>query len=147
MDIILTENIDHLGTAGELIKVKDGYARNFLIPTGKAVMATTQNLKKLDHQKRLVHEKLNKVKKEAEKLAARIEAVSCTVTKPVGDEDKLFGAVTSADIQNSLSSEGIDIDRKKIILDEPLKSLGIFTVPIKIHNEVTANLKVWVVKE
>ncbi len=147
MDIILTEDITHLGNAGDLIKVKDGYARNFLIPNGKAIMATTQNIKKLDHQKRQVQEKLNKVKKEAEKLAARVESVSCTVTKPVGEEDKLFGSVTSADIYNSLKNEGIEIDKKKIILDEPLKSLGIFTVPVKIHPEVTADLKVWVVKE
>jgi large subunit ribosomal protein L9 len=147
MNVILTEDIEHLGTAGVMIKVKDGYARNFLIPGGKAMMATTQNMKTLEHQKRQVQEKLNKARKEAESLATRIGSVSCTVTMAVGDEDRLFGSVTTADIYTSLKNEGIDVDKRKILLDEPLKSLGIFTVPIKIHPEVTAQLKVWVVKE
>lgn len=147
MKIILTEDVPPLGSASELITVKDGYARNFLIPNGKAIMATTQNVRNLEHQKRQVLEKLNKVKRTAENLAKKIEAVSCTITKAVGEEDKIFGSVTSADIQRSLENEGIEIDKKKIILTEPIKTLGIFTVPIKVHPEVTANLKVWVVKE
>lgn len=147
MNIILTETVDNLGNAGDLIKVKDGFARNFLIPRGLAILATTQNIKTLEHEKRLVQDRLNKTRREAQALASRIESVSCTVTKPVGEEEKLFGAVTSADIQVSLKNEGFDIDRKKIQLDEPIKSLGIFTVPVKVHAEVTANLKVWVVKE
>lgn len=147
MNIILTETVDNLGNAGDLLKVKDGFARNFLIPRGLAILATTQNIKTLDHEKRLVQDRLNKTRREAQALASRIESVSCTVTKPVGEEEKLFGAVTSADIQTSLKNEGFDIDRKKIKLDEPIKSLGIFTVPVKVYAEVTANLKVWVVKE
>jgi large subunit ribosomal protein L9 len=147
MKVILTEDIAHLGTAGNLIKVKDGYARNFLIPQGKAIMATTQNVKHLEHQKKQIQGKLSKIKREAEQLARRIEAVSCTVTKAAGEEDKLFGSVTSADIQLSLKNEAIDIDKKQIMLSEPIKSLGIFTVPIKLHPEVTAHLKLWVVKE
>jgi len=90
---------------------------------------------------------LNKIKREAEQLARRIESVSCTVTKAAGEEDKLFGSVTSSDIQSSLKNEAIEIDKKQIILDEPIKNLGIFTVPIKLHPEVTAHLKLWVVKE
>ena len=147
MKVIITEDISHLGSAGDLITVKDGYARNFLIPNGKVIMATTQNLKNLEHQKRKVLEKLNKVKREAENLAKKIEATSCTVTKAAGEEDKLFGSVTSLDILNSLKNEGIEIDKKEIILTEPIKTLGIFTVPVKVHPECTANLKVWVVKE
>jgi large subunit ribosomal protein L9 len=147
MDIILTEDVENLGAAGDLLKVKDGFARNFLIPGGKAMPATMQNVKMLEHQKQLVQSKLNKLKREAEQLARRIEDISCTVAKPVGEEDKLFGAVTAADIQSSLAQENIEIDRRKILLDEPLKSLGIFTVPVKLHPEVTAQLKVWVVKE
>lgn len=147
MKVILTEEITHLGAAGDLVKVKDGYARNFLIPNSKAIMATTQNIKNLEHQKKQVQGKLNKIKREAEQLAKRIEAVSCTVAKSAGEEDKLFGSVTSSDIYNSLKNEGIDIDKKKIILPEPLKSLGIFSVPVKLHPEVTAQVKVWVVKE
>jgi large subunit ribosomal protein L9 len=147
MKIILTEDITNLGTAGDLITVKNGYARNFLVPNGKAMRATTQNLKNLEHQKRQIQEKLNKEKKEGKSLADKIESISCTISKTAGEEDKLFGSVTTADIHNSLKNEGIEIDKKKIILSEPIKKLGIFSVPIKIHPEVTATLKVWVVKE
>ena len=147
MKVILTEDITNLGSAGDLITVKDGYARNYLIPKGRVIMATTQNVKNLEHQKRHVLGRLNRVKREAENLAKKIEAVSCTVTKSAGEEDKLFGSVTSMDIHNSIKNEGIEIDKKKIILSEPIKTLGIFTVPVKVHPEVTANLKVWVVKE
>ncbi len=147
MKIILTEDFESLGTAGDMMKVKDGYARNYLIPKGVAVMATTLNIKNLEHQKRQIHDKLNKAVREAEQMARKIESVSCTVAKPVGEDEKLFGSVTAIDIQSSLKNEGIDIDKKKIDLDEPLKNLGIFTVPVKVHPQVTANLKVWVVKE
>ena len=147
MDIILTEDMHNLGAAGDLIKVKDGYARNYLIPKGMAVMATTQKMKSLEHQKRQVQSKLNKKKREAEALAKRLEEVSCTVSKMVGEDDKLFGSVTSADIQKSLKNEGLDIDKRTILLSDPIKSLGIFTVPIKVHPEVTAQVKVWVVKD
>lgn len=147
MKVILTEDIPQLGAAGELISVKDGHARNYLVPNGKAVRATTQNLKNLEHQKRQVREKLNKLVKEGRNLSEKIESVSCTIAKAAGEEDKLFGSVTTADIQNSLKNEGIEIDKKKIILSEPIKKLGIFSVPVKIHPEVTATLKVWVVKE
>lgn len=147
MNIILTEDVESLGSAGDLLKVKDGFARNYLIPGGKAMAATTQNVKMLEHQRQLVQAKLNKQKNEAQQLARRIEDVSCTVAKPVGEEDRIFGAVTAADIQDSLAHEGIVLDRKKILLEEPLKSLGIFTVPVKLHPDVTAQLKVWVVKE
>jgi len=147
MKVILTEDVPHLGSAGNLLKVKDGFARNFLIPQGKAVMATTHNVKQLEHQKQQVQARLNKIQREAEQLARKIESVSCTVTKAAGEEDKLFGSVTAADIQTSLKNEGITIDRKRILLDEPIKSLGIFTVPAKLHPAVTAHLKLWVVKE
>jgi len=147
MKVILTEDVTSLGSAGETITVKDGYARNYLIPNGKALRTTTQNIKSFEHQKRLVQAKLNKLKKEAESLVDKIESVSCTVAKASGEEDKLFGSVTAVDIQKSLQNEGIEIDKRKIILSDPIKCLGIITVPIKIHPEVTANLKVWVVKE
>jgi len=104
-------------------------------------------MKKVEHQKRQIREKLSKTKREAEKLAERIENVSCTVAKSAGEEDKLFGSVTSMDIEASLKLEGIEIDRKKIILPEPIKALGIYQIPIKLHPEVTAALKLWVVKE
>ena len=147
MNIILTEDVAHRGSAGDMLKVKDGYARNYLIPKGMAILATTENVKHLEHQKRQIQSKLNKLKKASESVAQQIESISCTIARAAGEEDKLFGSVTSADIYASLKNEGIDVDKKKILLDEPIKSLGIFTVPIKIHSDVTANLKVWVVKE
>jgi large subunit ribosomal protein L9 len=147
MKVSLTQDIAGIGNIGDLVTVKDGFGRNYLIPEGKGIQATSQNIKKLEHQKRQIREKLSKTKREAEKLAARIEAVSCTVAKAVGEEDKLFGSVTSMDIEASLKLEGIEIDRKRIILPEPIKALGIYQVPIKLHTEVTAALKLWVVKE
>ena len=147
MKVILTQDITGLGSIGDLITVKDGFGRNYLVPHGKAVQATSQNMKNLEHQKRQIKEKIDKAKREAERLAARIEAVSCTVAKAVGEEDKLFGSVTAMDIESSLKLEGIEIDRKKINLPEPIKALGIYNIPIKLHPEVTAILKLWVVKE
>lgn len=147
MKVILTQDIAGLGNMGDLIAVKDGFGRNYLVPQGKAIQATSQNIKKLEHQKRQIREKIEKTKREAQRLAARIESISCTVAKAVGEEDKLFGSVTSIDIESSLKLEGIEIDRKKINLPEPIKSLGIYNIPIKLHPEVTAILKLWVVKE
>lgn len=146
MKVILTEDVAGLGKLGDLVQVKDGYARNYLIPKKLALPANPQNVKVLEHQKNLIRQKQNRIKSEAEKLAEKIEKMSCTIAKPTGEEDKLFGAVTSIDIEESLREEGIIIDRKKILLEEPIKSLGIYKVPIKLHPEVTANLKVWVVK-
>ena len=147
MKVILMEDISKLGSMGNMVHVKDGFARNYLIPRKLAVPANPQNVKSLEHQKALISQKKNRIKKEAEHLAGKIENASCTIAKPTGEEDKLFGAVTSKDIEESLQEEGIVVDRKKIHLDEPIKSLGIYKIPIKLHPEVTANLKIWVVKE
>ena len=146
MKVILTEDVPSLGKIGDLIQIKDGHARNYLIPKKLAVPANPQNLKAFEHQKNLLKQKQNRIKREAEKLAEKIEKISCTISKPTGEEDKLFGSVTSLDIEESLKEEGIKIDRKKILLEESIKSLGIYKVPIKLHPEVTAHLKVWVVK-
>jgi len=146
MKVVLLEDIPKLGKMGDLIQAKDGYARNYLLPKKLAVPANPQNLKTLEHQKTLLTQKQNRIKRDAEKLAQKIEKISCTISKPAGEEDKLFGAVTSLDIESSLNEEGLKIDRKKILLEEPIKSLGIYKVPIKLHPEVTANIKIWVVK-
>ncbi|MCX8012117.1 MAG: 50S ribosomal protein L9 [Desulfobacterota bacterium] len=146
MKVILTEDVAGLGKLGDLIQVKDGYARNYLIPKKLALPANPQNVRVLEHQKNIIKQKQNRIKREAEKLAEKIEKMSCTIAKPTGEEDRLFGSVTSIDIEQNLKEEGIVIDRKKILLEEPIKSLGIYKVPIKLHPEVTANLKVWVVK-
>jgi len=147
MQVILIEDVPSLGKIGDLVKVSDGYARNYLIPQKKAMAATGKNLKALDHQKRQVQVRLGKVKKDAQKLAQEIEALSCTITKQVGESGKLFGSVTTMDIETYLKENGIEVDRKKILLDEPLKNVGMYTVPIKLHPDMIAQLKVWVVQE
>jgi large subunit ribosomal protein L9 len=131
---------------GDVVQVADGYGRNFLIPQGKALPATSPSVKKFDHQKQMLKQKAEKEKKDAEKLAKKLEGISCTISMAAGEGDKLFGAVTSQDIEAALKNEGVTIDRKKIILEEPIKTLGIYTVPIKLHLGIIANLKVWVVK-
>ncbi|MDY7033647.1 MAG: 50S ribosomal protein L9 [Thermodesulfobacteriota bacterium] len=146
MKVILLEEIPSLGKVGDVVKVANGYGRNYLIPQKKALEATTKNVKVWERQKSLFESKLDKAKRDAEKLAIQIESLSCTVSKQAGEEDRLFGSVTTMDIEESLKRDDIEIDRKKILLEEPIKKLGIYTVPVKLHPEVMANLKVWVVK-
>ena len=147
MKVILLENVPSLGKAGDLVKVADGYGRNYLIPQKKAMVATEKSVKVIEHQKRLVQQRMEKAKKDAEKLGRQIENLSCTFAKTVGESGKLFGSVTSMDVENYLKENGIEVDRKKIALEEPIKNLGMFTVLIKLHSEVTTHLKVWVVQE
>jgi large subunit ribosomal protein L9 len=147
MQVILLEDILSLGKAGDLVKVSDGYGRNYLIPQKKAILGTEKGLKMLEHQKRQVQVRMGKMKKGLDKVAQQIEGLSCTFTKSVGESGKLFGSVTSMEIETYLKGNGIEVDRKKIVLDEPIKSIGMFTVPIKLHPEIVAQLKVWVVQE
>jgi large subunit ribosomal protein L9 len=147
MQVILLEDIPSLGKIGDMVKVSDGYGRNYLIPKKKAVFATEKNLKTLQHEKVLVQQRLGKMKKDAGKMAQEIEKLSCTFVKNVGESGKLFGSVTSMEIEAFLKENGMDVDRKKIILEEPIKNLGMYTVAIKLQPEVTAHLKVWVVQE
>jgi large subunit ribosomal protein L9 len=147
MQVILLENVPSLGKAGDLVKVSNGYGRNYLIPQKKAILATEKNLKVMEHQKRQIQQSLEKSKKDAEKLGQRIESLSCNFVRSVGESGKLFGSVTSMDIESYLKENGIEVDRKKITFDEPIKNLGMYTVPIKLNPEVTAHLKVWVVQE
>lgn len=146
MQIILKEDVERLGRAGDILKVSDGYGRNYLIPKGLAVEATNKNIKVLEHEKRLIENKKKKEKMDAETLAKRISETSITIPMQAGEEDKLFGSVTAMDIAEALSREGISIDKRNVLLDEPIKRLGIYTVNIKVHPEVTTELKVWVVK-
>lgn len=147
MEVILLEDVPSLGKMGELVKVANGYGRNFLIPKRKAVRATSKKIKALEHEKRLALDRLDRSVKEAEELVTRLEDYSCTISKSVGESGKLFGAVTSMEIEQNLRENGFNVERKNILLEEPIKSLGIYTVPVKLSPEVTANLKVWVVKE
>lgn len=147
MEIILKKDTPSLGKLGNVVKVTDGYARNYLIPHGIGIEATPKNLKLLEKEIKLWQKKAEKQREEAQKLAQEIEQLSLSFARKVGEEDKIFGSVTSLDIEEKIKESGIRIDRKKIHLEEPIKALGIFTVPVKLHTEVTANLKVCVVKE
>jgi large subunit ribosomal protein L9 len=147
MQIILREDVPSLGKAGDLVKVANGYARNYLIPRKIAVEATPRNLKALEHEKLLIEHKKRRGRRESESLKDKIESISCTIGVKVGEDDKLYGSVTSMDIEEGLKREGVEIDRKKIELEEPIRTLGVYTVPIKITPEIQAKLKVWVVKD
>jgi len=147
MQVILLEDISALGKAGDTVKVSEGYGRNYLIPQKKAILATEKGIKTLEHQRREVQQRMGKVKKDVDKLAEQIGNLSCTIAKAVGESGKLFGSVTSMEIESFLKENGIDVDRKKIQLEEPIKNLGMFTVPVRLHPDVTAHLKVWVVQE
>lgn len=142
MNIILKENVDGLGIIGEQVSVKPGYARNYLLPKGLAIVADRASVKELDHQKRQLTRKLEKVTKDAEAIRARIEKVACEFVQRAGEEGKLFGSVTSMDIEGKLTAAGIEIDRKKIQLPEAIKSLGEHEVKVKLDAGVVATVKV-----
>jgi large subunit ribosomal protein L9 len=145
MKVILKEDIQDLGAIGDIIQVADGYARNFLIPQKLAVQASTKSERQLEHQKRLVDQHKVRIQQQAGDLAHKLETVSCTIPVLVGEQDKLFGSVTTRDIEAALEQEGIHISRRKILLEEPIKSLGVYNVDVRLHPEVTAKLKIWVV--
>lgn len=147
MKVILREDVANLGTAGNIVQVSDGYARNYLIPRNFAVPATGNNLKTFEHEKRVLESRRAKRKKEAEAMKAKLERISCSISKKVGDQDKLFGSVTTQDIEKAFNAEGFTIDKKDILLAEPIKALGVYTVPIRVFDDVVANTKVWVVRE
>lgn len=146
-NIILRENVDGLGTIGDVVSVKAGYARNFLLPKGIASFADEKNVKELNHQKRQLARKLEKATKDAEGIKALIEKVVCEFTQLAGEDGKLFGSVTSMDLEAKLKEAGIEISRKKIQLGEPIKSLGEHSVPVKLDAGVVAELKVKVAAE
>jgi len=147
MDVILTENVKGLGNIGEIVKVKSGYGRNYLVPQGLAVVANEGNLKELEHHKRQLARKAEKLSQEAAAVKARIEAVDCSFVHKASEEGKLFGSVTSADIADALAAKGVEIDRRKILLDQPIKSLGEFEVEVKINAGSNATLKISVLDE
>lgn len=147
MKVILTQTIDRLGKVGDILAVKDGYARNFLFPKNMAKEATLSNMKILESlKKRQALEDENKLK-EMKALAQNLASLSITISARCGDEEKLFGAVTTEMISKALEPEGISVDKKDIILDEPIKKLGVYQVGVKVHPEVKTTLRVWIVKE
>lgn len=147
MDVILTENVKGLGTIGEVVKVKPGYGRNYLVPQGLAVVASEGNLKELEHHKRQLTRKAEKLSQEAADIKARIEAVECSFVHKASEEGKLFGSVTTMEIADALAEKGIEIDRRKILLEQPIKTLGVHEVEIKINAGVNATIKVNVTSE
>jgi large subunit ribosomal protein L9 len=147
MKLLLRQDYMPLGEAGELVNVKPGFARNFLIPNGLAMLASDKNLKRYENEKKQMFWRQEKEKRQSEELSKTLENVSCTITVQVGEEDKMFGSVTSQNIAEALEAQGYPIDKRKIILEEPIKSLGIYSVPIKLYTDVEAKVKVWVVKE
>ena len=146
MKVILKENVEHLGHIGDIVKVAPGYARNYLLPRGFALEATERNAKALDHAKRQLAYKKDKELEASRAFAAKIEAITLSLTHQAGEEGRLFGAVTNIELAAQLKIQGIEVDRKKILLPEPIKQTGEFTATVKIHPEVTATLKVTVLK-
>lgn len=147
MKVILKEDIPKLGTMGETVKVAPGYGRNYLIPQGKAVLATSKNLKELEHQRQLILRKAELVRKDAESFAEKFRGLTLTLARKVVDEGKIYGSVSVGDISQALEEAGVEIERKMIKLAEPIRSLGEFQVPVKVHADVTAELTIQVVKE
>jgi large subunit ribosomal protein L9 len=147
MQVILRDDMDNLGKSGEVVNVKEGYARNFLLPRGHAIKATAGDIARVEHEKRIIAARTAKLAKEAQAEADNLSQVSVSIARAVGEEDKLFGSVTGRDISEALKEKGVHVDAKKIHLDEPIKALGMVEVPVKLGRGVTANIKVWVVKK
>jgi large subunit ribosomal protein L9 len=147
MEIILREHVEHLGKRGEIVKVSDGYARNYLLPRKLALPATDGNRKHVERERKIMETRESEEKGQAEGIASRLNAIDIVIARRVGDTDQLYGSVTSSDIAEFLKAKGFDIDRRKLILPEPIKAIGEHTVPLKLHREVTVPLKVRVVKE
>jgi large subunit ribosomal protein L9 len=147
MNVILSENVDSLGKAGDKVKVADGYARNFLIPKGLAIEATSKNIGLLEHKKNYILQKISKEKKKAEILKEQLSGVTCTIARRVGEQGKLFGSVNTKDIEHALLQQGIEIDKKNIVLEETIKSLGEYSVKCKLQTSIAVEIKVAVVAE
>ena len=145
MQLILTEDVQNLGHAGDVVHVKPGYGRNYLIPRGLAVPATVKNLKRIEHDKRVIDARMQRLLKDAHGVKDRLEQLSVNIARAVGAGDKLYGSVTGRDIAEAVQALGVTVDHRKIHLEEPIRALGLFTVDVKLAREVVAKLKVWVV--
>ena len=147
MRVILNQEVSNLGAVGEIVNVKDGYARNFLIPRGLAAVADEKNRAELNHRLRVLDRRRAKLLEAAKKLAAQIEKVSVTVSKQVGEDEKIFGTVTTAELEELLLKEGLEISRKDIKLNEDVKKVGVYSASVRLHSDVEAKFKVWVVAQ
>lgn len=147
MEVILREHIDNLGRRGDVVKVANGYARNYLLPRKLALAVTDSNRRQIERERKIAEVRDAEEQQQAEALAGRLEQIDIEIARRVGENQTLYGSVTSADIAEALGTRGFDVDKRKIVLADPLKSIGEVTVPLKIHREVTAQLKVRVVPE
>jgi len=147
MKVILQQDVANLGRIGDIVRVRDGYARNFLVPRGLAVSADESNIRRLEHQKRVAAAVAARLLAEARALAERIGQTAVSIKVQAGEEGKLFGAVTNRDIVEALAAEGVQVDRRHVELAEPIKQIGVFTVPVRLHPEVTGNVKVYVIQQ
>lgn len=147
MKVILREDVKNIGNMGQIIDVTDGFGRNYLVPRGLAVEANIRNIKSLEHEKKVIQEKARKIKNQAQDLASKVSSAAVVIKAKAGEEGKLFGSVTTMDIAEQLKKEGFDIDKKKISLEEPIKRIGSYSVKIKIHPEIAAEVNVQVVEE
>src|SRR5512133_3659797 len=147
MKLILREDVENLGKGGELVEVTPGYGRNYLLPRGLAVLANPRNVKELEHQKTVAQAKAAKLKASAQAVAKRLSETPVTLKRKVGEQDKLYGSVTALDVAEALAARGLEIDRRSIDLAEPIKTLGDFEVPVKLHSEVVGKAKVKVEAE
>ena len=147
MKVILREDIENLGRAGDIVKVADGYGRNYLLPKGLAVQADLRNVRALEHDRRVIEARAKKTRKSAEELGSRLSALSLTIPARVGEEGKLFGAVTSRDIAEALATAGVTVDRKLVLLAEPIKQVGEYKVKVKAGTDIVPEVSVSVVAE
>lgn len=147
MEVILKQDVENLGAAGELVSVKPGYARNYLIPQGLALRATEGNRRRFEEERRHTQRAEERERERAEELAEKLDGRSLTFTVMAGDEGRLYGSVTNVDIADALEREGLAVDRRLVLLDEPIKELGVYRVPIRLHADVRPEVKIWVVAE
>ena len=141
--VVLTEDLAHIGKSGELVRVRPGFARNYLIPRGLAVGATEQNVARIEHEKRVAENRSAKLRREAQELATKLGAVKVTISRPSGEGDKLYGSVTPRDIEEALHAQGYSVDRRRIET-EPLKALGTYSIPIRLASSISATIEVTV---
>jgi large subunit ribosomal protein L9 len=147
MKVILKEDVKSIGNMGQVVDVSDGFARNYLVPRGLAVEANVKNIRSLEHEKKVIQEKAKKVKNSVQDLADRLANMTVVIKTKAGEEGKLFGSVTTMDIAEQLKNQGIEIDKKKISLDEPIKRLGTYAVNLRLHSEITAQVNMQVIEE
>jgi large subunit ribosomal protein L9 len=147
VEVILLKSLPPLGNRGDTVKVKRGYARNFLFPRRYAVLATESNKRVFEEEEKVLHRRDIVEMRSAKEKAGKLSSVSCTITVKVGEDDKLYGSVSAADIAKELASQGFEVDKKKVLLEEPIKKIGVYTVDVKLHREVNVPIKVWVVKQ